>query len=170
MKNLIEYIEEGLLAGQDNTLSTGDKQVKRPEIALSVNCKDFKDLVKTLSAYFNVKQPKIKKLNKLEWDAINSADTYCYYDVDYVKFDLNDPNTGEHTLEIINVDDKNKYPVFRIKTCYIDGILGKRAHYIIYGESGYSFGMNNEYKYGDSFYKWMPRGFKDWIYFNQNPG
>lgn len=165
MKSLYNTYE-GLLAGQDNTLSAGDKHIKRPEIALSVNCKDFKDIVEMFANYFGVKTPKPTKKERIQWD-INYTASYIYSNVDYVKFNLNDPNTGEHTLEIINAGSKNKYPVFRIKTSYIGGALRNRQIYVVYGESGYSYGA---YKYGDNFYKWMPREFKDWIYFNQNPG
>ena len=162
----IVSLYEGLLAGQDSTLSTGDKQVKRPEIAFDVKCKDFKDVVEMFANYFGVKTPKPTKKTHLQW-AINYSSSHLYSDVDYVKFELYDPNTGEHTLEIIDTGDKNKYPVFRIRTGYIEGVLRNRRIHYVYGESGYSHSV---YKYGDNFYKWLPRGFKDWLEFNQNPG
>jgi hypothetical protein len=165
MKSLYNTYE-GLLAGQDNTLSTGDKHVKSPEIALNVKCKNFKELIEMFANYFGVKTPKPTKKTHVEWD-INYTVSRIYSDVDYVKFNLNDPNTGEHTLEIIDTGNKNKYPVFRLRTGYIDGVLRNRRICTVYGESGYSY---SEYKYGDNFYKWLPREFKDWLEFNQNPG
>lgn len=62
MKSIID-IYEGLLAGQDSTLSAGDRQVKRPEIAFDVKCKDFKDIVEMFANYFGVKAPKPTRRN-----------------------------------------------------------------------------------------------------------
>lgn len=169
MKTLRD-ICEGLLKGQDATLVDGNKQLP-PDAMLNKKCKDFKELIEMFALYFGVKVPRIVKKSHLQWE-LNYTQTYCYSDVDYVKFMLNDPNTGRHTVEIINAGIKRKYPVFRIQSKYYDGVLRNSAITTVYGETTYG---EKSYEYGkDYFYDWIINNndqmFKKWLEFNQNPG
>jgi hypothetical protein len=150
--SLHSLLEDSILADVDNNLVFGDKQIKKPEIALNKSCNNFEEIVELVADYFGVQKPKIKKSSAgLKQPGKYGAGVSLYNDP-LVQFDIaskNNPNLIVSTIILAKWGKK-----LIIQTKGIDYTKNNKKPSRISGLAG---------MYDDESYKWGEMTLWDWI-------